>query len=73
MSVCLHTGTEAPNELNKPADSGKSVSTISYAVDGKQYICVKTGDNPKVPEMNTEFPEIKTPRSHNAIYVFTLP
>jgi len=50
-----------------------SVSTISYAVNGKQYICVMTGDNPKVPEMSIEFPEIKTPRGHNAIYVFTLP
>ena len=50
-----------------------SVSTISYAVNGKQYICVMTGDNLKVPELAAEVPEIKTPRGHNAIYVFALP
>ena len=26
-----------------------SVSTITYAVKGKQYVAVMTGDNPKVP------------------------
>jgi alcohol dehydrogenase (cytochrome c) len=50
-----------------------SVSTISYAVNGKQYICVMTGDNPKTPELSGEFPEIKTPKGANAIYVFSLP
>jgi len=50
-----------------------SVSTITYAVNGKQYICVMTGDNLKVPELAAEVPEIKTPRGHNAIYVFALP
>ncbi|HEX5431748.1 MAG TPA: PQQ-binding-like beta-propeller repeat protein [Bryobacteraceae bacterium] len=50
-----------------------SVSTISYAVNGKQYICVMTGDNLKVPELSAEVPELKTPRGHNAIYVFSLP
>jgi alcohol dehydrogenase (cytochrome c) len=50
-----------------------SVSTISYAVNGKQYICVMTGDNLKVPELAAEVPELKTPRGHNAIYVFALP
>jgi alcohol dehydrogenase (cytochrome c) len=49
-----------------------SVSTISYAVNGKQYICIMTGDNLKVPELAAEVPEIKTPRGHNAIYVFAL-
>ena len=38
-----------------------SVSTISYAVNGKQYICVMTGDNLKVPELAAEVPEMKTP------------
>jgi hypothetical protein len=50
-----------------------SVSTITYAAGGKQYVAVMTGDNPKVPELMAEFPEIKTPRNHNAIYVFALP
>jgi hypothetical protein len=50
-----------------------SVSTTTYAVNGKQYIAVMTGDNLKVPELSAEFPEIKTPRGHNAIYVFALP
>lgn len=50
-----------------------SVSTISYAVNGKQYICVMTGDNLKVPELSAEVPEIKTPKGHNSIYVFSLP
>jgi len=50
-----------------------SVSTITYAVNGKQYIAVITGDNAKVPELSAEFPEIKTPRTHNAIYAFALP
>ena len=49
-----------------------SVSTISYAVNGKQYIAVMTGDNLKVPELSAEVPELKTPVL-NAIYVFSLP
>ena len=49
-----------------------SVSTITYAVNGKQYVCVMTGDNLKVPELAAEVPELKTPK-HNAIYVFALP
>jgi PQQ-dependent dehydrogenase (methanol/ethanol family) len=50
-----------------------SVSTISYAVNGKQYVAVMTGDTLKVPELNASAPEIKTPVGHNAIYVFDLP
>jgi len=50
-----------------------SVSTISYAVNGKQYIAVMTGDNLKVPELAAEVPELRTPTGHNAIYVFSLP
>ncbi len=49
-----------------------SVSTITYAVNGKQYVAVMTGDNAKVPELAAEVPELKTPVS-NAIYVFALP
>ena len=29
-----------------------SVSTMTYAVNGKQYVAVMTGNNPKVPELN---------------------
>jgi len=73
------------------ADSGKilweqilggtiSVSTITYAVNGKQYISVITGDNLAIPGLlgDTNFagvttPEFKPARGHNAIYVFALP
>lgn len=50
-----------------------SVSTISYAVDGKQYIAVMTGENLKQTELLALVPEISPPRGHNAIYVFGLP
>jgi PQQ-dependent dehydrogenase (methanol/ethanol family) len=50
-----------------------SVSTITYAVNGKQYICVMTGYNLKVPELSAEVPEMHTPREANAIYAFALP
>src|SRR5690606_21033920 len=50
-----------------------SVSTISYAVNGKQYVAVMTGDNPKVPELAAEVPELKVPTGNNAVYVFALP
>jgi alcohol dehydrogenase (cytochrome c) len=50
-----------------------SVSTITYGVNGKQYVAVMTGDTLKVPELNASAPEIRTPRGHNAIYVFALP
>jgi alcohol dehydrogenase (cytochrome c) len=50
-----------------------SVSTITYAVNGKQYVCVMTGYNPKVPELSAEVPDMHTPNNSNAIYVFSLP
>ena len=50
-----------------------SVSTITYAVNGKQYVAVITGDTLKVPELNASAPEIRTTRGHNAIYCFALP
>ena len=49
-------------------------STITYAVNGKQYVAVLTGDG--VGHTRTPLrlvPEIKPPRGHNAIYVFALP
>lgn len=50
-----------------------SVSTITYEAGGKQYVCVMTGDNLKVPELSAEVPELNVPKGHNAIYVFGLP
>ncbi len=50
-----------------------SVSTITYLAGGKQYVCVMTGDNLKVPELSAEVPELNVPKGHNAVYVFALP
>ena len=50
-----------------------SVSTITYAVNGTQYISVMTGFNLKVPELSAEVPDMHTPTGHNAIYAFRLP
>ncbi|HXU21861.1 MAG TPA: PQQ-binding-like beta-propeller repeat protein [Verrucomicrobiae bacterium] len=50
-----------------------SVSTITYAVNGKQYVCVMTGFNLKVPELSKEVPNMHTPTYGNAIYAFALP
>lgn len=49
-----------------------SVSTITYAVNSKQYVAVIVGDNLAEPVLSrqTETPLI---RGHNAIYVFALP
>lgn len=49
-------------------------STITYAVNGKQYVAVLTGDG--VSHTSGPLgvvPEIKPARGHNAIYVFALP
>jgi alcohol dehydrogenase (cytochrome c) len=50
-----------------------SVSTITYAVRGKQYVAVMTGDNLKVSELLGEFTDLKTTRGNNGIHVFALP
>jgi PQQ-dependent dehydrogenase (methanol/ethanol family) len=71
------------------ADNGKIVwetilgasissSTITYAVDGKQYIAVIAGDNLAAPGLigGTMGPvkvDITPPRGANALYVFALP
>jgi alcohol dehydrogenase (cytochrome c) len=49
-------------------------STITYAVDGRQYVAILTGDGLS----GTSGPlaivnEVKTDRGHNAVYVFALP
>jgi outer membrane protein assembly factor BamB len=53
-------------------DGNVSVSTITYAAAGKQYVAVMTGDNPKVPELRALVPELET-SDHSGLYVFALP
>jgi len=50
-----------------------SVSTISYAAGGKQYIAIMTGDGMLDGSLLNETPELKPPRGSNAIFVFALP
>ncbi|MBV9769634.1 MAG: PQQ-binding-like beta-propeller repeat protein [Bryobacterales bacterium] len=50
-----------------------SVSTITYEAKGKQYVCILTGDNLKVPELSKEVPELRATSGNNAIYTFALP
>ena len=51
--------------------SSIQTSTITYAVRGKQYIAVLSGEGQVT--LYNQFPKIKVPRAHNAIYVFALP
>ncbi len=49
-------------------------STISYAVNGKQYVAVMTGDGQSGSAGPLAMAKtVKTVRGQNAIYVFTLP
>jgi alcohol dehydrogenase (cytochrome c) len=51
-----------------------SVSAISYAVKGRQYVAMMTGNTGKVPgELSAMAPEIVVPSAHTAVYVFALP
>ncbi|MCH7637359.1 MAG: PQQ-binding-like beta-propeller repeat protein [Proteobacteria bacterium] len=49
------------------------MSTITYAVDGKQYIAVMTGDGNSATRNPVKLAGLTVPRGHNAIYVFALP
>ena len=49
-----------------------SVSTITYAVNGKQYVSVITGDNLAEPVLSRQS-GVPLVRGHNAIYTFALP
>lgn len=49
-----------------------SVSTITYAVNGKQYVAVITGDNLAEPVLSRQS-GIDLIHGHNAIYAFALP
>ena len=48
-------------------------STITYAVDGRQYVAVLTGWGILTGRYLGYTPEVKVPGMHNAIYVFALP
>jgi alcohol dehydrogenase (cytochrome c) len=49
-------------------------STITYAVDDRQYIAVLTGDGAAHTSGKLQLAaELKTVRGHNAVYVFALP
>ncbi|MBI3941317.1 MAG: PQQ-binding-like beta-propeller repeat protein [Acidobacteria bacterium] len=47
--------------------------TITYAVDGKQYVAVVTGEAGRTRQLLYHNREIRIPVAHNAIYVFALP
>ena len=67
------------------ADSGKilwetilggtiQMSTITYAINGRQYVAVMTGDGQSATtNLLRQVPTLTPPRGHNAIYVFALP
>jgi outer membrane protein assembly factor BamB len=51
-----------------------AVSTITYAVNGKQYVAMMTGDGLMTQGLLALSPEGKAlPKSQNAVYVFALP
>jgi len=49
------------------------MSTITYAVNGKQYIAVMTGDGGSGTANPYRIAQLTSPRGQNAIYVFALP
>ena len=49
-----------------------SVSTITYAVNGKQYVAVMTGDGQLTGTLTAMTPDLKVIKGYNAIYVFAL-
>jgi alcohol dehydrogenase (cytochrome c) len=48
-------------------------STITYAVDGRQYVLVMTGNAQSGTATPTAITRISTVQGHNAIYAFALP
>ena len=49
-------------------------STITYAVNGKQYVAIFTGEGQSGSRGVLDMaPQIKPVRGHNAVYVFALP
>jgi alcohol dehydrogenase (cytochrome c) len=49
------------------------MSTITYAVDGRQYVAVMTGDGNSATRNPASLAGLTVPRGHNAIYAFALP
>ncbi len=49
------------------------MSTITYAVDGRQYVAVMTGDGNSATRNPANLAGLTVPRGHNAIYAFALP
>ncbi len=49
------------------------MSTITYAVEGKQYVAVLSGDGNSATRNPVDLAGLTTPRGHNAVYVFALP
>ena len=50
-----------------------SVSTITYGVNGKQYVAVLTGDGQLTSSLTNLTPELKTVKGYNSVNVFALP
>jgi alcohol dehydrogenase (cytochrome c) len=48
-------------------------STITYAVNGKQYVAILTGDGASGTDGPARLTGVATFRGHNEIYVFALP
>jgi alcohol dehydrogenase (cytochrome c) len=66
-----HTGAQLWETI---LGGNPSVSSITYAVNGRQYVVMMTGNTGKVPgELSAMAPEIVVPSAHNAIYAFALP
>jgi hypothetical protein len=49
------------------------MSTITYAVNGRQYVAVMTGDGQSATANPLQLTRTRTVRGHNEIYVFALP
>ena len=50
------------------------MSTITYAVNGRQYVAVMTGDGQSATaNLVRQVPTLVPLRGHNALYVFALP
>ena len=48
-------------------------STITYAVNGRQYVAVMTGNGRSGTKTPTRISGVTTVHGHNAIYAFALP
>jgi hypothetical protein len=60
-------------DVKRGEERDVAVSTITYAVNGKQYVAIITGNGLLDGSLLNETPELKPPRGENAIYAFALP